>query len=287
MEINETNYITQLSEAMKIEDYDKVLDIIDYTSSQAIMDWKFVFKYAYETGDIKLLNLAYGYSVDAETVNYYGERFIDVGLWYACAHGFTTLINFFIDHGADLNYGLFGACYGDYDEITELMINKGATDIKHAISLACNHKNTKHMDILMKKAHSKIDINKLSHLVYHHNCRQSRELAVYTYCKWRCNCSQSHINALLYFFNQGLTNTEYIKYYSVGILLNNGIKPQLFLNETVDNLIMTRNHKQNTVFTILDNVIINDILTYILLPFIQYMEYDEEMKIKFLKTQKY
>lgn len=63
----------------------------------------------------------------------------DVALYYACRHKRADVIQCLVDIGADVNYGLLGACEAQITSIAHTMVSHGATALNRCLVIAAHN----------------------------------------------------------------------------------------------------------------------------------------------------
>ena len=100
---------------------------------------------------------------DDETIKYLiemGGNDWDLALLYAASNGNMDFVNFFLQKGADVNYGLAGASLKGDIKLINYFLDKGAEDLNEAIAYASKGGSSETVSYLVNKALEKgIDIN--------------------------------------------------------------------------------------------------------------------------------
>jgi len=100
---------------------------------------------------------------DDETIKYLielGGNEWDLALLYAASNGNMDFVDFFLQKGADVNYGLAGASLKGDIKLINYFLDKGADDLNEAIAYASKGGSSETVSYLVNKALEKdIDIN--------------------------------------------------------------------------------------------------------------------------------
>lgn len=82
------------------------------------------------------------------------------GLYHACEHNFTEIVEFFVsktDKLEDLNKGLVGACLGGYIKMIDIVVAHGANDWNSGLSAACEGGRLEVAKIMIQRGASNFD----------------------------------------------------------------------------------------------------------------------------------
>jgi len=173
---------------------------------------------------------------------------LNLCLCLASKRGGNALIDFVIQYGgADINYGLFGACWGCNQNLAKWMIERGATNFKIALMWACRGGNRNIVDLIIK--HGEKDKAQFlqtytakgeRHIYFANNCvnRNGRITSTQYFNAWNCGlfgaCEFGHLSIADYMISKGATdvenalyiavNTKQASYETINYLLTRGAK---------------------------------------------------------------
>ncbi len=75
----------------------------------------------------------------------------DYALQDVCRLGYTQYIDYYLNLGANINRGLYGACEGGHIDLVELIIEKGANLGNMGLYHACKGGNIKIVELMIDK----------------------------------------------------------------------------------------------------------------------------------------
>lgn len=146
---------------------------------------------------------------------------LNLCLCLASKRGGNALIDFVIQYGADINYGLFGACWGCNQNLAKWMIERGATNFKIALMWACRGGNRDIIDLIIKHGEKdKVQFLQTytakgaKHMFFANTKidRDGRRISTQYFNAWDCGlfgaCEFGHLSIADYMISKGATDVE-------------------------------------------------------------------------------